>query len=205
MAKGEHNLIELLSILDNRQKMTVKDIIKHFNVSRRTAYRYIEAIKKAVPSITVSRSYEGLTLTKRHKSIYRNTSINDTVFIIVGLKLLASLSNSHYKKKIDKIINGIFAGTGINLNEAIDFGKLFSKSKVSSKDIHLILTQAFLKIGTIEDVPVSIINANADTNMIKDIGKVCMFFDKEWFIQSKNSNESSSLPISDVMFVAITE
>lgn len=78
-------LIELTFMLIAKNKVTAREIMKRFNVSRRTAFRYIDALSLANVPIAVSYGRNGGFF------IPEDYKLGATYFSQVELKILQSL------------------------------------------------------------------------------------------------------------------
>lgn len=99
--KGDHmkidRLIGILSILLQKEMITAPELAEHFEVSRRTIGRDIEALCKAgIPIRTMQGSGGGISIMNGYRMDRTLLTSRDMQMILAGLRSLDSVSGSRY-------------------------------------------------------------------------------------------------------------
>ena len=110
--KGEHmkidRLIGILSILLQKEMTTAPELAEHFEVSRRTIGRDIEALCKAgIPIRTTQGTGGGISIMSGYRMDRTILTSRDMQMILAGLRSLDSVSGSrYYGQLMEKISAG---------------------------------------------------------------------------------------------------
>jgi predicted DNA-binding transcriptional regulator YafY len=101
-------LIGILSILLQKDMVTAPELAEHFEVSRRTINRDIEALSKAgIPIQTLQGSGGGISIMKGYRMDRTLLTSKDMQMILAGLRSLDSVSGSgYYGQLMEKIQTG---------------------------------------------------------------------------------------------------
>ena len=101
-------LIGILSILLQKDMVTAPELAEHFEVSRRTINRDIEALLKAgIPIQTLQGSGGGISIMKGYRMDRTLLTSKDMQMILAGLRSLDSVSGSgYYGQLMEKIQTG---------------------------------------------------------------------------------------------------
>ena len=90
-------LIGILSILLQKEMITAPELAEHFEVSRRTIGRDIEALCKAgIPIHTMQGSGGGISIMNGYRMDRTLLTSRDMQMILAGLRSLDSVSGSRY-------------------------------------------------------------------------------------------------------------
>ena len=112
-------LIGILSILLQKEMITAPELAEHFEVSRRTINRDIEALCKAgIPIVTMRGAGGGICITDGYRMDRTLLTSKDMQMILAGLRSLDSIGGSRY---YSQLMEKIQAGSSqfINGNESI--------------------------------------------------------------------------------------
>ena len=98
-------LVSILSVLLQKEKVTVSYLAEKFEVSRRTILRDIESLSKAgIPIVTTQGSGGGVSIMENYKLDKTLLSSQDMHSIIAGLQGLDSVSGSNrYRMLMEKL------------------------------------------------------------------------------------------------------
>ena len=101
-------LIGILSILLQKEMTTAPELAEHFEVSRRTINRDIEALSNAgIPIQTIQGSGGGISIMSGYRMDRTILSSKDMQMILAGLRSLDSVSGSkYYEQLMEKIQMG---------------------------------------------------------------------------------------------------
>ncbi|OPX44199.1 HTH domain protein [Ruminiclostridium hungatei] len=125
-------LLGIITVLQQREKVTAPELAERFEVSRRTIQRDVEAICKAgIPVITYQGGDGGIALAEGYKLDKRVMSVSELQNIISGLKSIGSVSDSKdIARLIDKLSPAEKGTTGEKV--AIDLASHY-RSSLSEK------------------------------------------------------------------------
>lgn len=123
-------LIGILSILLQKDVVTAPDLAKHFEVSRRTINRDIEALCQAgIPIVTKQGVNGGISIMENYKidrTILTNTEMQD---ILAGLRSLDSINGTNrYGQLMEKLSVGASDFMAGNQSVLIDLSSWYKES-----------------------------------------------------------------------------
>ena len=102
-------LIGILSILLQRESITAPELAEHFEVSRRTINRDVEALCQAgIPIVTRQGAGGGISIMEGYRMDRTVLSVADMQAILAGLQSLDSVSNT---KRYAQLMEKLSAGT----------------------------------------------------------------------------------------------
>ncbi|MEE9441412.1 MAG: HTH domain-containing protein [candidate division Zixibacteria bacterium] len=136
-SNGASNLLRTLILLLKKPCITTEDIIAHCGVSIRTAYRYLESLKKS--GISISRVEKGFILDKDISIDSEKLTSQEFVFVALGLKLLEECVGGKYGEIIRDIHKRFSAEQTFGVEHAEEIQrKLVETSNVNGQlDIEL--------------------------------------------------------------------
>lgn len=123
-------LIGILSILLQQEKVTAPFLAKHFEVSRRTINRDIEALCKAgIPLVTTQGQGGGIAIMDGYRVDRTVLSSAEMQAILAGLRSLDSVSGTHrYRQLMEKLSAGASATLPAGSHMVIDLASWYKPS-----------------------------------------------------------------------------
>ena len=127
-------MIGILSLLLQREKVTTPELAEHFEVSKRTIIRDIDALCQAgIPICTTQGAGGGIRIMDGYRMDRTVLSSKDMQMIMAGLRSLDSVSGSHYYSQLmEKIKAGSSNFIGGNDTILIDLSS-WDKESISEK------------------------------------------------------------------------
>lgn len=127
-------MIGILSLLLQREKITTPELAEHFEVSKRTIIRDIDALCQAgIPICTTQGTGGGIRIMDGYRMDRTVLTSKDMQMIMAGLRSLDSVSGSHYYSQLmEKIKAGSSEFIGGNDSILIDLSS-WDKESISEK------------------------------------------------------------------------
>ena len=102
-------MIGILSLLLQREKVTTPELAEHFEVSKRTIIRDIDALCHAgIPICTTQGTGGGIRIMDGYRMDRTVLTSKDMQMIMAGLRSLDSVSGSHYYSQLMEKNQGRF-------------------------------------------------------------------------------------------------
>ena len=129
-----NRMIGILSLLLQREKVTTPELAEHFEVSKRTIIRDIDALCQAgIPICTTQGTGGGIRIMDGYRMDRTVLTSKDMQMIMAGLRSLDSVSGSHYYSQLmEKIKAGSSNFIGGNDTILIDLSS-WDKESISEK------------------------------------------------------------------------
>lgn len=193
------NVIRLLSLFMNRRSISISEIRSICKVSKRTVYRYINALSEANFPIYYDKDAKGYRLNKTFGLSFDRLSPEEFIYICIGLKLLYAQVNKLYGQEIDELIHKIFTMQKLPLIDL--WGAIDSEIEKSNmeEDASRLVTSAIMRYAILfkRGLKVDLKNGPDNSNTV-NIEKPAIHFKEYWQLSNSDSTQDLIIPISDI-------
>lgn len=171
-------MFEIVYLLLERKKVTADELAKHFEVSKRTILRDIEALSIAgIPIFTSKGKGGGISLLENYvlnKTVLSTDEQNQIIFALQSLAATENLDSQHILSKLQ----ALFKKTDTNWIE-VNFSR-WGNEGIDNKKFEL------LKQSIIENIAISFTyaNSNGHTGRKKVYPLKLLFKSKAWYLQA---------------------
>ncbi len=198
-----NQLIVIVNLLYNRRSVSLKSIMEKCEISKRTAYRYLDKISRAGIPLFYERKLGGYTLCQHTKFPLNQLDINETIIMIVALVHLLKSVDGYYKDKIEYLIKKVESTGELFIEDIVRLAKSnWSKSTNGEQPAKLItssLLQAAIRLNTKINIT------------LQDEGKLSeiyvenpkLKFDKIWRISEDIERPNEPISLSKIIGIRI--
>ncbi len=193
------NVIKLLSLFMTRRSINISEIRDICKVSKRTVYRYINALSEANFPIYYDKDVKGYRLNNTFGLSLDRLSPEEFIYICIGLKLLYTQVNELYGREIDELIHKIFTMQELPLNDL--WGTIDTDIENSNikEDVSRLVTSSIMRYAILfkRGLKVDLKNAHDSDNTI-NIEKPTIHFKESWQLSNSDSIEDLIIPVSEI-------
>jgi len=193
------NIIRLLSLFLTRYSINVSEIKEVCKVSKRTVYRYINALSEANFPIYYDRKVKGYRLNKTFGLTFDKLSPEEIIYICIGLKLLSKRVNDLYHKELDELVLKIFTMQKLSLNDLWEIINSDIENTNLGEDVSSLVTSSIMHYAILYQRGLRVDFKNAqDSNNNINIEKPAIHFQEHWQLSNSQSTDDLIIPISEI-------
>jgi predicted DNA-binding transcriptional regulator YafY len=197
-------VISILTLLNNRQYVTMETVKSVCEISERTAYRYIKYISLSGIPIYFDRKVRGYRIVRQDKSRISDLTLNDTILIVFGLILLKNNTDENYSDDITSLIKKVLCSSQDNIEELLStFMDLLDKNGNNdnvSQSLKLALIQAAIVFQ--RSLKMKVDDSGLPDNVLK-VDKLSLSFKNKWTLVSRGKQNSLSVDVDDIAGIHI--
>ena len=112
-------LLSIVNLLCHRRHVTIDAIVKICGVSRRTAFRYINAISEANIPVFYDRRVGAYSLSGRTSLPGVDITPSEAVVVVVALQALATRVNESYRVDVEEVITKVVSHQPYRLEDVL--------------------------------------------------------------------------------------
>jgi predicted DNA-binding transcriptional regulator YafY len=193
------NTLLIIDLLISRRQVTTKKIMNLCGVSRRTAYRYIEAIHRANIPVYFDRKTNEYRLTHDTLPQYGKFGLQDTALISFALILLSNCTNDSYNLQINKLIKKILTRQSIVFEESLDTQKNMIGSKSIDYDFSDALSSLIIYTAILFKKGIEITHNPAQNDVrTLTIRKPRIMFKDKWQVKDIENIDSNGIFLQEI-------
>ncbi len=197
-------ILQIISVLNHRQYVTMDTIQSACKISERTAYRYLNTISEANIPVYFDKERRSYTLTRHNVVEVADLGLSEAVIISSALRLLELRVNEDYREEIEKLLVKVLLRQSQPVGEILEISRdVFddgARSQECSDVLSTVLIQAALKCNK----PVQLqTTGNEDGDETVTVQKPALAFKNGWRIGERNGDERQSAALDKVKKVTI--
>ncbi len=198
-------LLLLLNLLQYRQKLSVTDIMRTCRVSRRTAFRYIDALSQSNVPLYHDRSVGGYRLSSPHKIYTDQFTTLDGILLRIALRLIETSASGAYSDAIEQLkskINTFMPSAVSELVTGLDEQVAASSRPPDTVQlIHSLVLEAAMQLG--HSVRVLVNDGNGTSAM--HIESPSLQFKEQWSVGSRRKGGKQPVSLTDIKEIVLLE
>ncbi|MEE9441243.1 MAG: HTH domain-containing protein [candidate division Zixibacteria bacterium] len=198
------NILLVINLLINRQKVTSDRIMNLCSVSRRTVYRYIKVIHRANFPVYYDRRLKEYRFLRDPHPQYGKFGLQDTALISFALVLLSNCTNEFYNSQVSRLMKKILSRQSIVFDESLDMQKNMIVSKDMAQDFSDALNSLIIYLAILFNKGVNIkLNSQRDNHTKLIIREPKLIFKDEWRVKEMDGTRQDEFYLSDIACVSI--
>ena len=192
-------IVRLINLMHHRQYVTLKDIVRVCEVSKRSAYRYINTISDANIPVTFDKSVGGYRIDHLDSFSVQDLSTNDAVLILVALDTLAQRLGDTYVEEADNLIKKLLARLPPGTGEVWSSFRHEAGSSDNSRTIAEHIKSILIHISISNSRKLKVLMAGGNTtDKAVEVADPVLRFRQEWLLEGSSATGHETIPVSRI-------
>ncbi len=198
-------LIVIVNLIYNRRSVSLKSIIDKCEISRRTAYRYIDKISRAGIPLYFDKNQGGYTLCKRANLPLNQLDINETIIMIVALVHLLKSVDGYYKEPIENLINKIESTGQVFIEDIVRLVKSNWSPNIDKEQLAKLITSSSLQAAIRLRTKANITLKEKDKQSEIFVENPKLKFDQTWRVAEDDETCKEPISLSKIIGIHIKQ
>jgi predicted DNA-binding transcriptional regulator YafY len=197
-------LIQIVNLLHNRRYVTSQQIQKLCNVSKRTVYRYLNAISEANIPIRFSQQAGGYVIDQRDSLLLNDLGPEDAVLLLLALKALKQKLQGPYCERIQSLVKKIFVRSSFPIERVWDIVDSRDLNTLSKKELSQFVSSqlVYTSILTNRQLKLLVLNEPHGERTIR-ISRPVLHFNHHWVVRDSNTQSSEPFSLDKIIVASI--
>ncbi|MDH3889480.1 MAG: hypothetical protein OEV49_00210 [candidate division Zixibacteria bacterium] len=176
-----NKIVALISLLSNRQHVTMDTIKSVCGISERSAYRYLNFISEADFPVHFDKDLGAYKLSKQNSRIHSRLTVAEILLIVVGLKILTQKLNDHYRDDIRELLRCIIAENAVPLESVLQSFSIQLDDADQLRDCSQLVSSILVNAAIIDKRKIRIlVNVPQSGQKALDLNNPSLTFNKVW-------------------------
>ena len=203
MSKLDRILL-LVNLLNHRQSATLETIKAACMIPERTAYRYLNVISEANIPVYFDRKHRAYRLNHQDRGSVDDLTVEESVLIVSGLKMLASRLNDEYKAEIEQLIGKVIVRQCFPIEEILKTFEHELDDLAGPPDCSNLITSILINAAILCDKKVSLVTSdNGSTKKCVEIKSPSLWFKKNWKLAEKRHDSAQETSVAGIKKVSV--
>ncbi|MCP4706874.1 MAG: HTH domain-containing protein [candidate division Zixibacteria bacterium] len=198
-----NQLIVIVNLLYNRRGVTLKSIMKKCDISRRTAFRYLDKISRAGFPLYYDKDLRGYTFCNNTRIPLNQLDINEAVILIVALVNLSKNVDSYYKEPIQNLLGKIENSSEIFIEDIVKSVKTNLSECKEETHLTKLITSSLLQAAIEGKSKTSITLKEKEKYSKVSVENPKLKFDKIWRVSENTDQPDESILVSKIVGISI--
>lgn len=198
-------LIVIVNLLYNRRSVNLKSIIEKCDISKRTAYRYIDKISRAGIPLYFDRNQGGYTLCKRANLPLNQLDINETIIMVVSLVHLLKSVDGFYKEPIENLIKKVECAGELFIEDIVQLVKSNWSTNIDEEQLAKLITSSSLQAAIRLRTKASITLKEKDKQSEICVEHPKLKFDQIWKVAEDDETCREPVSLSKIIGIHIKQ
>ncbi len=196
-------MIVIVNLLYNRRGISLKSIMKKCDISRRTAFRYLDKISQAGIPLYFDKELRGYTFCNNTRLPLSKLDINETIILIVALVSLLKNVEGYYREPIHNLLGKIENSSEIFIESIVQSVKTNLSEGVNEAHLTKLITSSLLQAAVDGKSKASITLKNNEKYSNVAVENPKLKFDKIWRVYENNEQPSEPILVSKIVGINI--
>ena len=198
-----NQLMVIVNLLYNRKSVSLKSIMEKCEISKRTAFRYVDKISRAGIPIFYDRDRGGYTLCQHSRFPLKQLDINETIIMVVALVHLLNSVEGYYKDSIEYLIKKVESTGELFIEDVVRLAKSNWSKDSNGEEPSKLITSSLLQAAIRLKTKANITLKDKEKRSEIYVENPKLKFDKIWRISEDIERTKEPISLSNIIGIRL--